>query len=231
MSLGVVLAIAAVFAFANLPESTAGDPSRVEESLSPTTSIAAASDSTTTTLSADPEPLWQDLVTPGTLPVANSSIPASLTIERLGVEAPIRPYGIDTRTGQMDVPGNVREVAWYKHGPAPGHPGSAVLAAHVDLQSQGPGVFFALNELQPGDQIQVGYSDGSAEVFAVAARATYMKEDLPTASIFSREGPAVLTLITCGGGFSASTSNYDSNVVVYAYPLGAQPEDAPTTVR
>jgi hypothetical protein len=52
----------------------------------------------------------------------------------------------------------------------------------------------------------------------VASR-TYLKDELPLEAIFSRDGDAVLTLVTCGGGFSASTGRYDSNVVVYAVPV------------
>ena len=111
---------------------------------------------------------------------------------------------------------NVRDVAWYKYGTAPGRPGSAVFAAHVDLAGQGPGVFFHLDDLEPGDALYVDLDDGTGLIYTVEARTTYSKGSLPLDAIFSGEGPAMLTLVTCGGGFDSSTSRYDSNVVVYA---------------
>jgi sortase (surface protein transpeptidase) len=119
----------------------------------------------------------------------------------------------------MDVPDNTRDVAWYRYGPRPGEPGSAVLAAHVDLAGQGRGVFFSLQSLEPGEVVVVTFDDGSAVRFRVEARVTYAKEELPLEVIFSREGPPVLTLVTCGGRFDRSASRYDSNVVVYAIPV------------
>lgn len=118
----------------------------------------------------------------------------------------------------MAVPDNVTDVGWYKFGPSPGEPGSAVLAAHVDLASSGPGVFFDLRTLEEGDSVVVSYEDGSESSFRVVARVNYEKDELPLDVIFSREGPPVLTLITCGGGFNRNIARYDSNVVVYAVP-------------
>jgi sortase (surface protein transpeptidase) len=142
----------------------------------------------------------------------------TLRIAELKLDAPIGAYGVNSRTGQMDVPHNVTEVAWYRFGPAPGQAGSAVLAAHVDLEGQGPGLFFRLRDLGPGDLIEVQYDDGSELAFEVQAQALYPKEELPLDVIFSKEGPPLLTLITCGGGFDPDAARYDSNVVVYATP-------------
>lgn len=144
--------------------------------------------------------------------------PVGLRIDKLDVDAPIDPYGVDQRTGEMAVPDNATDVAWYKFGPGPGQAGSAVLAAHVDLASSGPGVFFDLRSLNEGDNLVISYEDGSETSFRVVARVTYEKDQLPLEVIFSREGPPVLTLITCGGGFNSNIARYDSNVVVYAVP-------------
>ena len=119
----------------------------------------------------------------------------------------------------MEVPQSVSDVGWYEFGPAPGEPGSAVLAAHVDLASQGPGVFFDLRNLEPGATILVDFDDGTTATYRAEARTIYDKTDLPVEAIFAREGPPVLTLITCGGGFNRSLQSYDSNVVVYAVPI------------
>jgi sortase (surface protein transpeptidase) len=119
----------------------------------------------------------------------------------------------------MAVPRNVRDVAWYEFGPRPGEPGSAVLAAHVDLAGRGPGTFFRLRELDPGDTVEVDFADGSSRLFRVQARTVYSKADLPLDTIFAEGGASVLTLVTCGGGFDRSTGSYDSNVVVYAVPV------------
>lgn len=206
------------------PESVFGDVAAIEESLRDTDSAVlpaetpdepfepapgetggegAEGETSDTTAPVDPVP---------------GGLPVGLRIGSIDVDAPIAPFGVDRRTGDMDVPNNVTEVAWYKFGPRPGENGSAVLAAHVDLASQGPGVFFDLNTLEPGDRVTVEYEGGEELVFRVTARITYEKTELPLDVIFSREGPTVLTLITCGGGFNRQVQSYDSNVVVYAVP-------------
>ncbi len=82
-------------------------------------------------------------------------------------------------------------------------------------------MFFDLRTLEPGDVILVDFDDGTTETYRAEARTVYEKTELPIDAIFSREGPPVLTLITCGGGFNRNIGSYDSNVVVYAVPDGA----------
>ncbi len=154
----------------------------------------------------------------GDLVPERRAAPTWVRIEALAVEAPVVAAGVDPRSGQMEVPPAANQVGWYRFGPVPGEEGSAVLAAHVDVAGQGPGAFFQLEELQPGDVIVVGFEDGSERRFVTRARTRYHKSELPLDSIFSRRGPPVLTLVTCGGGFNQTERTYDSNVVVYASP-------------
>ncbi len=155
---------------------------------------------------------------PTPAPPLTPAAPTRITVPALGVEAEIIAQGVAV-SGQMEVPDNVTDVGWYRFGSSPGEAGSAVLAAHVDLAGQGPGVFYDLSSLVAGDRFAITFDDGTTADFRVVAGATYDKQSLPLDAIFSRQGPSVVTLITCGGGFSASTRSYDSNVVVYAVPV------------
>jgi LPXTG-site transpeptidase (sortase) family protein len=186
-----------------------------------TTSATATSPAAETTTTTTLPPSLRFTISDEPVP-ASQVRPTLLRIDGIEIEAPVDPYGVDRQTGEMDVPSNVRDVAWYQYGPSPGEPGSAVLAAHVDLASQGAGVFFRLDELETGDLVEVEYEDGSVQQFEVAARVRYDKAELPLDVIFARNGPPVLTLITCGGGFNPSIQSYDSNVVVYAFPVDAE---------
>lgn len=232
--LGVGLALIALAAFTVLEDGTdSGDVAAVESALRPQQPgpFVLGPQSTTTTAApatGSEESPAEDHTDedPATLPI---SAPAGLRIETLDVDAPVTQKGVNQRTGQMAVPDNVTDVAWYKFGPSPGQAGSAVLAAHVDLAGSGPGVFFDLSKLEEGDQITVLYEDGSESPFRVVARTTYEKQELPLDIIFSREGPPVLTLITCGGDFNSDVGRYDSNIVVYAVPdLGTEPAEGST---
>lgn len=226
--LGVLVLIAAPIVWlVTRPATSTGDAAAVETALraamsttssasvAPGDSPAAATSTTTTTV----PPSLRFTVSPpsSTVPVPS---PVAVRIGAIDITAPVEAYGVDRSTGEMDVPGNVRDVAWYQYGPSPGQPGSAVLAAHVDLESQGAGVFFRLDELEAGDIVTVEYDDGSSRSFEVEARVRYEKTEIPLDVIFATDGPPVLTLITCGGGFNPSVRSYDSNVVVYAYPVG-----------
>ena len=214
---------------ARRPSPEAGDATAFEQALTNATDTSPQLVSTTTTFPMPaPRPTEPTVSVPrftvGRHPEGHSRIPVGLQIPILGVDAPVNASGVEAN-GDMEVPANVTDVGWYKFGPAPGDPGSAVLAAHVDLASQGPGVFFDLRTIEPGDVIHVVFDDGGTEAYRAEARNIYDKTELPTEAIFSREGPSVLTLITCGGGFNPSIGRYDSNVVVYAVPF----DDSVTT--
>ena len=205
------------------PEIEVGDAASVEQALTTTTDsptpVAPAQDPPDASASevAAPPPAIPRF-TIGQHAQSHERIPVTLRIPAIDVEAPVLAAGVEPN-GDMEVPRNVTDVAWYKHGPAPGDAGSAVLAAHVDLAGQGPGAFFDLRTIETGDVIYVDFDDGVTETFRAEARTIYEKTELPTEAIFSRDGPPVLTLITCGGAFNRSTRSYDSNVVVYAVPL------------
>jgi hypothetical protein len=145
--------------------------------------------------------------------------PVGLVIDGLGLDATVLPVGVDPSTGELDVPPDAGTVVWYEHGSSPGAPGSAVLAAHVDYDGR-RGAFFRLRELEPGATVSVAYDDGSTRTFTVSTRRSYDKDALPTDELFTREGPAILTLVTCGGPFDAAARSYLENVVVQAVPVG-----------
>ena len=218
LAAGAALAIAG-FLLLSGDNETSGDVEAVVDALTnQSAQIETPEDSTAPTTTTTAPPLGQDTEEqPVDEAPAEVARPIGLRIDQLGVDAPIGEYGVDP-SGEMAVPDNVDEVGWYKFGPKPGESGSSVLAAHVDLAGSGPGVFFELRTLEEGDRLYVTHDDGSETAYRVIARTTYLKDELPLDAIFSREGPSVLTLITCGGGFNSSIARYDSNVVVYAVP-------------
>jgi sortase (surface protein transpeptidase) len=222
---GVILGVVAGSGFLSAP-SDSGDAAAVERNLTAESESVTTTTTAPTTTTTVPAPLWSanEISLLADLETTSGPRPERLVIDALRIDAPVGEYGV-AANGQMDVPNNITEVGWYKFGPSPGEPGSAVLAAHVDLAGPGRGLFYDLGELEEGDEVSVGYDDGTTRRFRVVARTTYLKSELPLEAIFSRGGDPVLTLVTCGGGFSRSTGSYDSNVVVYAVPVDSPRPD------
>lgn len=152
--------------------------------------------------------------------VADPQRPARIVLPAIGIAVPVVAVGVDDR-GEMEVPEDVRTVGWYRFGPAPGAPsGSAVLSGHVDDRVQGRGAFFDLGKLAPGDTVEVVDAEGRTLRYRVDGVKRIPKETLPVDTLFTRDGPPHLTLVTCGGSFDRATRNYRDNVVVTAIPLG-----------
>jgi sortase (surface protein transpeptidase) len=140
--------------------------------------------------------------------------PTSLVIPRIGVRAPLIRLGI-TPSGALQVPPSTSVAGWYTGSARPGAIGSAVIAGHIDSLT-GPGVFFRLRLLRPGNRIYVRRANGSVAVFEVTAVHTYLKSRFPTEAVYGPQASAQLRLITCGGTFDYATGHYLSNVIVYA---------------
>jgi sortase (surface protein transpeptidase) len=149
-------------------------------------------------------------------------IPASATVSPTRLQVPA--IGVDTSQleklsratgGELNPPVDFNRAGYYVNGPAPGDPGPAVIAAHVD-DTSGPKVFYRLRELVAGDQIRVTRSDGRVVTFRVDAVAQYPKDQFPTAAVYGPQPGASLRLITCGGSFDTAARSYRDNIVVYA---------------
>jgi hypothetical protein len=144
----------------------------------------------------------------------NVPLPVALIIPSIGVQTRLTDLGL-TAGGVLQVPPSTTVAGWYARGPRPGAIGSAVIAGHIDSGS-GPGVFFSLSRLQPGDRIYVRRTDGTLALFRVTAVRSYAKEHFPTLAVYGPVPDAELRLITCGGTFDPALGSYLSNIVVYA---------------
>lgn len=116
--------------------------------------------------------------------------------------------------GTMQVPPGGFPAGWYTGAPTPGELGPAIIAGHIDMN--GPGVFYNLHNLKPGDKISVTRKDGSRPVFLVTRVAQFAKADFPTALVYGNIDGAGLRLITCGGSFNSQSGHYEDNIVAFA---------------
>ncbi len=144
--------------------------------------------------------------------------PTRLRVPRLGVDAPVVPITVQP-DGLLAVPGDVDTIGWWSAGAAAAAPsGTVVLVGHVDSARQGPGAFFGLRTLKPGDRVILSSAGDRTAAYTVAARRQYPKNALPSGEVFGQHTTPRLVLVTCGGSFDRATRHYSDNIAVYAVP-------------
>jgi sortase (surface protein transpeptidase) len=149
---------------------------------------------------------------------ADEAAPLRLQVPSAGIDTALSAVGLDD-TGTLVPPDAPGTAGWFADGPAPGDPGPAVIAGHVD-GPYGPAVFYRLRDVAVGDAILVARSDGSTGRFTVTRVARSPKSAFPTGEVYGPTPGAELRLITCGGEFDRAAGSYRDNVVVYARAVG-----------
>jgi Sortase domain len=149
----------------------------------------------------------------GTGVAPSGRTPIRLQIAAIGVDSTLMALGLKA-DGAMEVPPGGFPAGWFTDGPTPGELGPAVIAGHIDMK--GPGVFFNLHKMRPGDLVTVTRADGSKPVFRVARVGRYPKKKFPTTLVYGDLDHAGLRLVTCGGSFDTRTGHYEDNIVVFA---------------
>lgn len=136
-------------------------------------------------------------------------LPARLEIPKLGINAHVIEMGL-TANGNMDAPGNMQDVGWYKYGPRPGEVGSAVIDGHLGVGVRG--VFADLHKLEVGDKITVLDKIGQRISFVVRRIEIYDRLARPEEVFVSNDG-VHLNLITCSGPWNKKYGTPDRLVV------------------
>lgn len=201
-AVALVVAVAALFATGVL--ALGADQPGVAAEPRPAGALAPAVPSTA-------PPTWKVL---HANPAPAAARPTRLRIPAIGVSSRIVTIGVD-RTGALIPPPTTDVTGWFAAGPVPGTIGPALLAAHVDSRA-GPGVFFRLTELRPGDVVIVDRADHTSARFVVDATTRVAKTAFPTELIYSPKPVAMLRLVTCGGSFDNQKRSYLDNVIVNA---------------
>jgi LPXTG-site transpeptidase (sortase) family protein len=147
------------------------------------------------------------------------SVPVRLEIPKLNVDAKVEQVATN-KNGQMGVPADYRNVAWYAPGVIPGDGGDAVISGHLDWLVNGkltPAVFTDLGNLVKGDEIDVVDQDTVTLRFKVTdTRVLAYNANPAQAGIFAKDGPARVTLITCAGAFDQGLHQYNQRRAVTA---------------
>lgn len=190
----------------------------------------AAPLASTTTISSGPS---TPVASPGPLesptplipqPTRTASVPAAvpaptrLDIPSARVRMPLTPVALDPQ-GDMELPESPKVAGWYRFGPAPGsNAGATVIAAHVDTPTEGVGPLEVLEDLEPGTEVVVR-SGRLVTRYVIQSVQNVDKGRLDLESLFARDGPPRLHLVTCGGEFDRRTRQYEDNVVAVAVPV------------
>lgn len=140
--------------------------------------------------------------------------PARVAIPAIGVKSRLVRLGLN-RDRSMEVPEDFSLAGWYVHAPRPGEVGPAVIAGHVS-SSAGPGVFYDLAELSPGDRVAVTRADGRRVSFTVDRVEQHPKGQLAEAGVYDDTDGPELRVITCGGEFDRQARSHRDNIVVFA---------------
>jgi hypothetical protein len=148
-----------------------------------------------------------------------ASPPIRVDIASVGVTARIGPLGLN-RDGTLEVPRDFSRAGWYTGRPTPGETGPAIVVAHRSSR-RGPGAFWKLPHVQPGQEIVVTRADRRRVVFAVDRVEQHRKDAFPTEAVYGPTPETALRLITCGGPFEPSLGDhYRDNVIVFAHMTG-----------
>lgn len=144
--------------------------------------------------------------------------PGTLVIPKITVNAPIEQVTVDSHN-DMAPPAKPTDVGWYAPGVAPGEAGDAVIDGHLDWYGMPQAVFYNLNRLGAGDEVDV-ISQGGVRLRFQVTDSTSVSRTAHPAGLFARSGPARLTLITCAGDWNPSVGQYNQRLLVDASFIG-----------
>ncbi|OMH33087.1 class F sortase [Tersicoccus sp. Bi-70] len=151
----------------------------------------------------------------GASPAASVGAPTRVRIPGIGVDSTLENLRRDA-AGVLAAPKDWQRAGWYTESPVPGQRGPSVIAGHLTAPD-GPGVFYRLPELRPGDPVTVTGADGRDVHFTVTRVLSADRVGIfPTEQIYGPTPDAQLRLITCDGHWDPALGHWTRNLVVFA---------------
>ena len=158
--------------------------------------------------------------TPTPFVVGERLIPGTLVIPKISVQATVEQVTVDSNN-DMAAPQKPTDVGWYSPGVAPGQSGDAVIDGHLNWYGVPKAVFYYLDQLHSGDEVDVVSQSGVKLRFQVTGTSLVSGTSHP-AGLFATTGTPRLTLITCAGDWNPNSSQYSQRLLVDASFMGTE---------
>jgi LPXTG-site transpeptidase (sortase) family protein len=137
----------------------------------------------------------------------SGAAPERLLIPKIDLDAALESQTVDT-DGVMPMPSGPEVVAVYdmsEYHPGEEHRvgfgGNGIFSGHVDYIDYGPAVFWDLDKLKPGDEVEVRLADQTVYYYAVVWNQKSPLEDVQWDQVFGVNGHDAVTLVTCAGSW------------------------------
>jgi len=141
-------------------------------------------------------------------------VPVQLVIEAIGVDAPVEI--LETVGGVMQQPSDEAHVAWYKETARLGELGNLLIAGHLNWWGFPEAVFFGLGTLRAGDTVVLRAEPEQAYTYEVEWVRQESNLEPPAEEVLGMTNYEAVTLMTCGGQWDSSISEYDERTVARA---------------
>ena len=152
-----------------------------------------------------------------------TALPVRMRIPALSLDYEIQPTGAD-KAGTMQIVPALEVISWFELSSIPGNSGNAILGGH-NMWKGTRSRIYDLDKLKIGDELEIGYDDGTNHVFYLESVFVYLLATAPADLIMDVGGDARLTLITCKPPFNSTTGTSDNRIVatfkeagVYVFP-------------
>lgn len=143
-------------------------------------------------------------------------LPVHLIIPKIHVDAELEHVGL-TLKGEIGIPKERLNAAWFFHSVRPGEVGSAIITAHYGYWKDGTAtVFLRLDRLKKGDQILVEDAGGIVRTFIVQKLQSFDANASVPEVFRSNDEKKRLNLITCEGAWNEKTKSYPKRLIVFA---------------
>ncbi len=145
-----------------------------------------------------------------------ASLPRVLTIPSIDVHTRVVRTTVKANN-QIGSPSNIFDAAWYDGSAKPGEGGTVLIDGHVSGPTQ-PGVFYKLNKLQVGSELEIERGDGKRISYSVVAKKVYDADKVDMGAVFNsaKPGQPALNIITCTGSVDETGEHFTQRLVVFA---------------
>ncbi len=208
--------------------SSCATPTEPNDAVSPSPSASGSA-------SPSPSPSEQEVTAASLAPSPDAGVetcergqvPANIVVESVDMNLDIEV--IETVDGVMQAPTGAEFASWYRETSRLGEEGPIVIAGHLNYWNTPEGPFYALAQMEAGDLISVTGDDGGLYQYEVRSAEQFPSDASPNelfASVDQSAGGETMVLITCGGEWDASISEYNERTVVVATRVQAGDEGA-----